>query len=72
MEQESYTQEELDAATQAEQNVQAQAVIQHLQSRTVALHVELRRRDARIAELEQELAQARRSAEQDSGPDSAP
>lgn len=46
-----------DAAARDEQAAASEAVIQALRARCVGLNVEVRRRDARIAELEAALAQ---------------
>ena len=47
-----------EAAMAQEAQAAAEAALAHLQRRVVALNVEVRHRDARIAELERELAQA--------------
>lgn len=56
-----------DAAVAQESQEAAEAALAHLQRRVVALNVEVRHRDARIAELEQELAVAQGGQSPDSG-----
>lgn len=56
-----------EAAMAQEAQEAAEAALAHLQRRVVALNVEVRHRDARIAELEQELAVAQGGQSPDSG-----
>lgn len=59
------------ALMEAAQTNEVQALNEYLQNRVLVLNVEVRRRDARIAELEAEVASAQNAAQQHAEPQRA-